>query len=161
MMQIRRATVEDAELLCHLVGAVQQIHYEARRDFFKPYTITPELIADFQNRLSDEQVYVFIGEVDGEPVGYILAQLFERADNPYTYASRQLLVDQMSVNPEQRSKGYGEALMERVFDLAKSLGCKSVILTVWAFNERAVEFYRRQGFVARDMRMEVSLDERV
>ena len=105
-------------------GSSAEFTYEARPDFFKPYTITPELFADFENRLSNEQVHILIGEVDGNPVGYILAQLFERADNPYTYASRQLLVDQMSVNPDQRSKGYGEALMDRVFDLAKSLGCK-------------------------------------
>lgn len=157
-MQIRRATFEDAELIGRLVKPVHDIHVEASPDFFKPYALTAELIDDFHERLLDESIYCFIGEVDGEAVGYILAQVIERAENPYTYAMRTLLVDQISVNPEQRSHGYGEMLMRAVFELAKSLGIQRVILDVWAFNERAIAFYERQGFVARDIRMEARVE---
>src|SRR5262249_32594419 len=98
------------------------------------------------------------GEVDGEAIGYALAQVIERAENPYSYATRYLLVDQLSVNAEHRSQGYGELLMKAVFDLSKSLGITTVLLGVWAFNERAAAFYERQGFKPRDARMELKLD---
>lgn len=156
-LNIRRAMVEDAELLCRLNAAAQQIHHEARPDFFKPPAVTAEMVADFHSRLLDDQVTIFIGEVNGEPVGYVVAQIIERSDSPYSYAQRALLVDQVSVNSDQRSKGYGEQLMQQVFDLAKSLGIRMVLLTVWAFNQRAVAFYERQGFVVRDVRMELKL----
>lgn len=156
-LHIRRATLEDAELLGRLNAAVQQVHHEARPDFYKPPAVTPELIADFRKRLSDGQTYIFIGEVGGQPIGCIVTQIIERPDNPYSYAHRALLIDQISVNPEQRSRGYGEALMQQAFDLAKSLRIATVLLGVWAFNQRAIAFYERLGFVARDLRMEMQL----
>jgi ribosomal protein S18 acetylase RimI-like enzyme len=157
MIQIRKATVEDAELLARLVKAVHDIHAEARPDFFKPYALSPEWIADFRERLLDPSNAFLIAEVEGEAVGYVFAQVIERPENLYTYAMSYLLVDQISVNPEHRNHGYGEALIQAVFDMAKSLGLPRVVLGVWNFNERAVAFYERQGFSSRDMRMEVDL----
>lgn len=158
-MNIRRAGEADAELIAHLVRHVHDIHFAARPDFFKPYAFTPELIADFRERLADEQVHVLVGEVSDVAVGYILAQVVQHAENPYAYNPRTLLVDQMSVNPEARSKGYGEQLMAAVFDLAVSLEIKDIVLGVWAFNERAIAFYKRQGFTPRDIRMEMHLEQ--
>ncbi|MCZ2098363.1 MAG: GNAT family N-acetyltransferase [Anaerolineae bacterium] len=157
-MSIRRATVDDAELLARMNEAVQQIHHDARPDLFKSYAFAPELVAIYQSRLSDDTLYGFVGEVDGASVGYLLAQVIERVDNPYTVAIRALSVDEMSVNPAFRSHGYGEALMDAAFDLAQSLGIRRVLLNVWAFNERAIAFYQRQGFKPRDIRMEAILE---
>lgn len=158
-MQIRRAAVDDAGLLARLNVPVQQTHAEARPDFFKQPAVTDELIADYRNRLSDERTFAFIGELDGEPVGYILAQLSVHAENPYAYATRVMHVDQMSVNPEQRGRGYGDTLMCHIFDLAKSMGINKVTLSVWTFNQRAISFYERHGFTARNVRMEAFLEK--
>jgi GNAT superfamily N-acetyltransferase len=157
-LNIRRATIDDAELLARLNAPVQQIHYEARPDVYKPAAVTSELIADFHGRLAREDIGIFIGDLAGEPIGYIVTQLAQRDDNPYSYATRTLIVDQLSINPDQRSKGYGEALMQTAFDLAKTLGIGRVVVGVWAFNERAIAFYERQGFRARDIRMEARID---
>ena len=157
MIEIRRATVEDAELISRLIEHVHQVHVEARPDFFKPYVFTQELVASFRERLTDETLYGLIGEVEGAAVGYVLAQVIEHAEDAYTYASRHLHVEQISINPGQRSKGYGEALMRAVTELAQSLEITRVALGVWAFNQRAIAFYERQGFMVRDMRMELDL----
>jgi shikimate dehydrogenase len=63
------------------------------------------------------------------------------------------------VNPEYRSHGYGEALMQAIFDLAKSLDLPKVVLGVWSFNERAIAFYERLGFTPRDIRMEARVEQ--
>ncbi len=158
MLRIRRATIDDAELLCQLVKPVHDIHVAARPDIFKPHAVTPDLLADYREHLANDAVTVFITEEDGVAIGYILAKVIEREDNAYSYAVRLLDVDQMSVNPEYRSMGCGDALMDAVFDLAKSLDIQRVILNVWAFNERAIAFYKRQGFAPRDIRMEAILE---
>lgn len=158
MITIRRATIKDAELLARLCVPVQQIHYDARPDTFKTPAVTPDLVSDYQFRLTDDDTVCFIGEVEGEAVGSIVVQVVERQDNPYSYASKYLIVDQMSVNPEHRSNGYGESLMDAVFDLARSMQIKKVILNVWAFNQRAIEFYTRQGFAPRDIKMEAEVE---
>ncbi len=158
MMHIRRATADDAELLARLNAPVQQLHYEARPDFYKPPALTAELIADFRERLLRDDICAFVAEEEGEPIGYLLAHVTERADNPYSYATRRLVVDQISVNPDQRSKGCGERLMQEAFALAKSPGIETFALGVWAFNERAIAFYQRLGFNVRDLHMETTLE---
>lgn len=157
-MKIRRATIDDAELLCDLAGAVQEGHLAARPDIFKPHVVTPQMITEYEAQLADANTYMYIGEADGESIGYILAQHIQRPENSYTYAMQFLHIDQMSVNLEHRSMGYGERLMQHVFELAKSLGIRTVTLNVWAFNERAAAFYERQGFAIRDMRMEAIVE---
>jgi ribosomal protein S18 acetylase RimI-like enzyme len=157
-MEIRQATVDDAELISRLIKPVHDIHVASRPDFFKPYALTDELIAHTRERLLDPSNTFLVAEVDGEAVGYVFVQVIERDENPYTYAMRYLLVDQISVNPDQRSKGYGEALMQAVFDRAKSLGLPRVVLGVWAFNDRAIAFYERLGFTPRDIRMEARVE---
>jgi ribosomal protein S18 acetylase RimI-like enzyme len=157
-LQIRRGKPGDEKLLCNLAEAVQEIHLVARPDFFKPHTVTPEMMDEYKAQLTDVNTHVYIGEVNGEAIGYILAQFINRPENLYTYGKQFLHIDQMSVNPEHRSVGSGEQLMQQVFDLARSLGVQTVTLNVWAFNQRAIAFYERQGFTVRNMRMEAHLE---
>lgn len=158
MMEIRRGTHEDARLLCDLAEALQEGHLAARPDFFKPHVVTPEMIAEYEAQLADADTVLYVGEVGGEAIGYILAQVKQRPESSYTYGIQYMYIAEMSVNPEFRGSGCGEQLMQTVFDLAKSLGIAKVILNVWAFNERAIAFYKRQGFTVRDLRMEADLE---
>ena len=158
MLQIRRATRDDIPALCELSGAIQEGHREAHPDYFKPHEVTPMMIAEYEAQLADANTSVYIGEVDGTVVGHIIAQIIDRPENSYMYAVRYLYVAEMGVFKQHRSAGYGEQLMRKAFDLAKSLGISRVILNVWAFNERAIAFYKRQGFAVRDMRMEAIVE---
>lgn len=157
-MEIRLATLDDLDALCDLGGDVQEGHLAARPDVFKPHVVTPEMRAEYAASIADENEFLYIGEVNGEAIGYILAQIIRRPETSYTYELNYLYIDQMSVGARHRSAGYGEQLMQRVFDLAKELGFSRVGLNVWAFNERAIAFYKRQGFAVRDLRMEAIIE---
>ena len=157
MLNIRRAAHDDIPALCDLSGAIQEGHREAHPGYFKPHEVTPMMAAEYEAQLADANTYVYIGEVDGMVVGQIIAQIVDRPENSYQYAVRSLYIAEMGVFREHRSAGYGEQLMQQAFELAKSLSISRVILNVWAFNERAIAFYERQGFKIRDMRMEVQI----
>ena len=158
MLHIRQATIDDAESIAQLNCAVHEIHAESRPEIFKPLVPDEELTALTRERLMDSSTYVFIAEVHAEPVGYVLTQVIERAENVFTYAQRHLLIDQMAVDPKYRSRSYGEQLMQRVFELARELNIRRVVLNVWRFNERAVAFYERSGFEMCEVRMEKYID---
>ena len=116
---VRQATADDAPLLAELCQAVHEIHVAAHPTIFKPlYPDDPELIAFYTNRLTDGDI-IYIAEVDGVGVGYILCQLVTRPDNVFTYGQSRLNIDQMSVNEAYRGKGVGKALMQRAFELAR------------------------------------------
>ncbi len=156
---MRQATVDDARSVAELCSHVHEIHHAARPDFFKPFTLSDEMIGFFTARLADEGYFVNIGEVDGETVGYVLAQVVNSPENIFAYASQVVVIDQMGVNPKYRSQGYGELLLKSAFEWACERGITRVLLTVWAFNERANQFYERLGFKARHTRMEIMLGD--
>jgi len=55
-----------------------------------------------------------------------------------------LLVDVLWVADEHRGRGFGSALLERAENIARSRGCRAVILDTREFQARA--FYERAGY---------------
>src|SRR5262245_11342018 len=97
-MEIRRAGVRDARLLAELVTTVQGIHAENRLDIFKPPQVTDDLVDWFQRALSQPENHIYIGEVEGEAVGYVYAEVYRRPENPFTHAMSMIYIEQISVN---------------------------------------------------------------
>lgn len=157
-MLVRRATDRDAEVLAALNQPIQQLHAEARPDFFKPAQLDEALIQVFREALAQPENHIFIDEVNGVPVGYIYAKVVRRPENSFTYSMAWVLVDQLSVNPEYQGKGYGKQLLQAAFDLAHSENIRRVILDVWDFNTHAIDFYKDQGFRIYNERMEIALE---
>ena len=55
-------------------------------------------------------------------------------------------VNNISVKPEYRRRGIGEALMNALFEAAKARGCTVMFLDVRASNAPAVSLYKKLGF---------------
>ncbi|MCE2821638.1 MAG: GNAT family N-acetyltransferase [Saprospiraceae bacterium] len=65
------------------------------------------------------------------------------------YSGKYLEMDNVVVDEAFRSKGIGSVLSEFVTELARREGCVTLMLDAWLTNEKAHEFYERQGFVKR------------
>ncbi len=52
--------------------------------------------------------------------------------------------------PEYHGRGFGGAALRHVINHGRKTGCKAVILTVNKRNERALQSYRRNGFMVVD-----------
>jgi hypothetical protein len=70
---IRRAVHGDVPVLARLNGVVHDLHVQAFPSYFKP-TDGDELAARYQSLLSQPTTRIWLAEVDGRPVGYVLAQ---------------------------------------------------------------------------------------
>ena len=157
-MNIRRATVEDAATLASLCHHVQDIHIQARPDIYRPFD-DAMLLAEMQSRMESDDMFAFIGEVDGRPIGYVMLVLIDRPASLYHCAQRRIEIDQISIDPDHRSHGYGEALIYRAFEYAKSLNIDHVTLGVLAFNVDAIRFYERLGFSMLSHKMEIEISD--
>jgi len=131
---------------------VQGLHAEARPDFFRPPDDMPGVIEHYERLCARTPPVVFLAEVDGGAVGYVVIEVQRRPGNPFTYAFERVLVDQISVHPELRRKGVGRALMGRVFREAVDLGIDVVALDTWDFNVAAQRFFESLGFSAYNLR---------
>lgn len=152
-MEIRLATVKDAEAISALNVDVQKIHADALPHIFK-YPSSASFSASFiAERLADPDNYFFIGHLNNENIGYVYAQIVRRPENAFRYPMKYILIDQISIKPVYQGKGYGERLIQEVRTLAKDNGIDTIALNVWSFNEKARAFFARQGFATFNERM--------
>jgi diamine N-acetyltransferase len=145
-MNIHKAISTDVAGLSSLSVDVQKLHAEHHPDIFKMPQEEDFAISFFEEMLVDPAVTIFIAEEDGDAVGHILCKLIERPENPFIFAMRYLLVDQISVRPAARGQGVGAALIQRAEMLAKELDVQRIQLDSWDFNVNAHTFFERLGF---------------
>ncbi|MBW2962344.1 GNAT family N-acetyltransferase [Mesonia aestuariivivens] len=62
------------------------------------------------------------------------------------YSGKQLEVDNVIVDQENQSNGYGKILFQHIENWAKEQGCNSVELNTYLENRRSHKFYHQNGF---------------
>lgn len=145
-MNIRRAVPADKSLLSSLCMDVQRLHAGYHPDIFKMPKNDDFAAAFFEEMLADSLVTIFIAEERGQTLGYILCKLIDRPENPFTFAMRYLLIDQVSVRPEAQGKGAGAALMEQAAAQAREWNVSRIQLDSWGFNTGAHVFFEKMGY---------------
>ena len=142
---IREAEASDIDRLVSLCEVVQELHAEAVPDFFK--RLDPRGVAEwFREQLARTDVKAWIATSNDTAVGYALAVVVTRPENPFSVARSFLQLDQISVSPDHRRQGIARALIERVIDDARARGLHEVELTAWSFNEAAHAAFTALGF---------------
>jgi len=145
-MNIRRASSTDSLLLSSLCVDVQTLHAKHHPNIFKLPQSDKFAASFFDEALADSTINIFLAEEDEQGLGYVLCKLVERAEGPFTFALRYLLVDQISVRPAAQGKGVGKALLGQVEIFAKELNIQRVQLDSWDFNLDAHAFFQKVGF---------------
>jgi len=134
-MQIRNATPEDVPEIVRLIRALAD--YEKLSD---EVLATEEQLRQslFGPRPAAETVLAWL---DGRAIG--LAVFFS---NYSTFRGRAgLYLEDLFVEPAQRGRGYGKALLRHVARLAVERGCERMEWSVLDWNTPAIEFYRGLG----------------
>src|SRR5215467_6056644 len=134
-MQIRNATPEDVPEIARLIRALAD--YEKLSD---EVLATEEQLREslFGPRPAAETVLAWL---DGRAIG--LAVFFS---NYSTFRGRAgLYLEDLFVEPAQRGRGYGKALLRHVARLAVERGCERMEWSVLDWNTPAIEFYRGLG----------------
>jgi ribosomal protein S18 acetylase RimI-like enzyme len=156
-MEIRFATLADAATISALNDDVQQLHAEALPKIFKPpsdETFAPDVVSALMKAPNH---YFWLAIEDGQPVGYLFATVRHQPDTPVKQAIDLISIEQISIKPDARSKGYGKQMMETVMDFARQQGISLLTLDVWSFNTRAHKFYEDLGFRNYNERMWLDL----
>lgn len=55
-------------------------------------------------------------------------------------------ITELIVTSKIRNKGVGQALMNKMEDYFKSVGCEYIIVDVFAYNQNGINFYDKQGY---------------
>lgn len=146
-MNIRHANVKDAGILSKL-GA--KTFYDTFARDNTPENLKQHLENSFSpdiqlNELSQPNTIFLIVEFEEIAIGY--AQLMVDNKAEYIKGRKPLEIRRIYASQEYLGKGVGKELMKASLAEARQRGCDCVWLGVWEKNPRAIEFYKKWGFV--------------
>ena len=85
---------------------------------------------------------------NGKAIGLIMGTIppYDEYDYLDYKCPRRGKITELIVSKSTRSKGIGQALMEKLEEYFKSVGCEHVLVDVFAYNENAINFYNKKGY---------------
>ncbi len=93
----------------------------------------------------------FVAEIDNQIIGFAIAG---KKEVPSYRLVKVVELENIFVKKEYRSNGVGKKLMEAFLNWAKELGVDKVAVNVFALNDGAISFYKREGFLPQDLTLE-------
>lgn len=145
-LNIRRAAIEDAELLAEL-GArtfAETFAEDNTPEDMAAYTADSFSLERLTAELSDPLSVFFIAEVDGSAAGY--AKIHPGETSEFVEGEKPVELVRLYVAQAWLGRGVGPALMQRCIDEARRMGFQTIWLGVWERNYRAQAFYRKWNF---------------
>jgi GNAT superfamily N-acetyltransferase len=134
-VSVRRATVEDAEVVLELIQALADFEKLVGPDETARERLSTGL---FDGRLG---MITLLAEVDGDPAGYAVA--YEQYS---TFEGLpKMFLEDIFVLEQHRGSGAGFALFREVASEAARRGCCEMEWQVLTWNDIAMDFYHRLG----------------
>ena len=67
--------------------------------------------------------------------------------NTYDFkAPKRGRISELIVSKNCRSEGIGKKLLKAMEEHLKALGCQDILIEVFGYNERAIQFYEKMGY---------------
>lgn len=98
----------------------------------------------FSAQLADTRVTFMIAELEATPVAF--AKLYVGDAPSCVRGSAPIEIERFYVDQRFHGRGVAHTLMQACLDRAGQSGHKTVYLSVWEDNHRAIAFYRKWGF---------------
>lgn len=133
---------EDLKKVNKLSKQVHELHVNWRPDLFLN---VEEVISkeEFEEKIQAKEI--FVAKIQEEIVGYITFNIKEK-NNPAMRYRKQLQIEAICVDEENRGKGIGTELLEKTKEFGRENGCTDIYLTVNEENKNAINVYEKFGF---------------
>jgi ribosomal protein S18 acetylase RimI-like enzyme len=161
VVTIRRASFEDYEACTRLVMEVHALHARNAPWLFKmPADGKLWSAEEFSEMVEGPESAVLLAEAGREAVGFAHIEL-NRSPALEVFTPRlSCSVDSIGVNEAWQHRGVGKQLMSAVERWAEEQGADEISLSVHSFNQGAIQFYHRLGFVDYLLRMRLPLSRK-
>lgn len=142
---IRQANSGDIGGIISLLYQVHKVHADGRPDIFKTGGIK-YTEKDVEGIIANENTPIFVFANDENTVlGYTFCEIKKTKEDTSLHGRKTLYIDDLCVDQNARGQHIGTKLYEYTVNFANSIGCDSITLNVWEFNESARKFYEKCG----------------
>ncbi len=100
----------------------------------------------YEDWLSERDSFVLLAEAGGQPIGYALVHL-RGPEETWQTGDRIGVLETLAVLPDERGRGVGSALFERIYAELRELGVTELEVAVISKNAAALRFYERHGLL--------------
>jgi len=85
---------------------------------------------------------------NGKAIGLIMGTIRQYDEHDYLdyKCPKEGEITELIVTSKVRSKGVGQALMNKMEEYFKSVGCEYILVDVFAYNQNGIQFYDKQGY---------------
>lgn len=137
-LQFKQVTVADLETLL----ALMQVYYDYDNHEFDEPKARQAVSAMLSNPAFG---LAWLIEVEGELAGYVVICFGYSLE----FGGRDCFIDEIFLHEAHRGQGIGRQAIEHVVAQCRAQGVQAVHLEVMPGNTRALDFYRRVGFLDR------------
>lgn len=90
----------------------------------------------------------YIAVENDKAIGLIMGTIIKYEDYDYLdyKCPKSGEITELIVTQKIRSSGVGQALMNKLEDYFKSVGCEYIFVDVFAYNKNGINFYNKQGY---------------
>ena len=155
-MEIVRAETRHIPGMIRLLRQVGRVHSDIRPDIFRDGAQKYDE-AELEALLRDENTPIFIGQEDGQVLGYCFCVLKDYRGSGVQTDRVELYIDDLCVEESCRGQQVGRRLYDFACGFAREQGCEFVTLNVWCGNDNAMAFYQHRGMTPRSITMEERL----
>lgn len=152
-MLIREARPDDYQQLCSLIGQVDKLHRDNLPHIFQAAQGPVREREYILGLIEALNIGVFVAEENGTLLGFVSVINRIASDIPVLVPRCFAVIENLVVDQHHTREGIGQALMEHAQNWAAEMGAETIELTVYEFNRRAREFYRRLGYHTESRRM--------
>lgn len=93
---------------------------------------------------------IFLWDEDGRIVGLVVALINNDEEDDLGFrAPKRGRISELIVSKECRGKKIGFNLLKKMEEYLYSVGCEDILIGVFAYNERAMNFYEQNGYHTR------------
>jgi len=152
-IQIREATIDELPALLELNQKIFVKNPQFDRDLILDFSLTPEGIEYFKKEFKREDGCFLFAEQNGKLIGYVNGGSKKFAHRKSKYFE----IDNLGVIPEEKGKGIGKLLLDKILEWAKRKDYQKIYLNCYAKNSEALSFYKKSGFNEIDIGLEKTL----
>jgi GNAT superfamily N-acetyltransferase len=135
-LKIRKAVESDIPNLLPLMRELAEFE-----KYSKEFAISEEVLLEQGFRRSPPDFHCLLAEEGFRMVGFLVYYFV-----PFTYRAKpNLIVKELYIADQHRSRGIGRQLMKAVAGQAEQAGCGVIKWWVARWNQRGMEFYKRLG----------------
>ena len=134
------------ELLVELEEYILTID-EDKLDQLHPEYREKMALLDLQE-VEDNNGKCFIAVENNKAIGLIMGTIIKYEDYDYLdyKCPKSGEITELIVTQKIRSTGVGQALMNKMEECFKSVGCEYIFVDIFAYNKNGINFYNKQGY---------------